>query len=142
MPKNNGKVNNGVSGVLALAKNGVYRKAALAGLTVLLTLVLIFAMSAAWYTNIVKTGDLVFQVEQWGFTGSVEVSDVPILAAPGDSGVIGLTMSNTGSDLVVADVSILKSTMSADMQKRLYFYADTAAMVGGETVERIYLNSQ
>lgn len=121
--------------------NSVYRQALLVGLVVLLILVLIFAMSAAWYTNVVKTGDLVFQVEQWGFTGSVEVSDVPILAAPGDSGVIGLTMSNTGNDLVAADVSILKSTMSTDMQKRLYFYADTSAKIEDETVERIYLNS-
>ena len=113
----------------------------LVGLVVLLILVLIFAMSAAWYTNVVKTGDLVFQVEQWGFTGSVEVSDVPILAAPGDSGVIGLTMTNTGNDMVAADVSILKSTMPTDMQKRLYFYADTSAKLNDENVERIYLNS-
>jgi hypothetical protein len=122
-------------------RNSVYRQALLVGLVVILILVLIFAMSAAWYTNVVKTGDLVFQVEQWGFTGSVEVSDVPILAAPGDSGVIGLTMSNTGNDLVAADVSILKTTMSTDMQKRLYFYADTSAKIEDETVERIYLNS-
>ena len=130
-----------VSVVRKLMSNSVYRQALLVGLVVLLILVLIFAMSAAWYTNVVKTGDLVFQVEQWGFTGSVEVSDVPILAAPGDSGVIGLTMSNTGNDLVAADVSILKSTMSTDMQKRLYFYADTSAKIEDETVERIYLNS-
>ena len=130
-----------VSVVRKLMSNTVYRQALLVGLVVILILVLIFAMSAAWYTNVVKTGDLVFQVEQWGFTGNVEVSDVPILAAPGDSGVIGLTMSNTGNDLVAADVSILKSTMSTDMQKRLYFYADTSAKIEDETVERIYLNS-
>lgn len=130
-----------VSVVRKLMRNSVYRQALLVGLVVILILVLIFAMSAAWYTNVVKTGDLVFQVEQWGFTGSVEVSDVPILAAPGDSGVIGLTMSNTGNDLVAADVSILKTTMSTDMQKRLYFYADTSAKIEDETVERIYLNS-
>lgn len=142
MRKNNRTIKDRFSGALLLAKNSVYRQVALACLTILLTIVLIFAMCVAWYTNVVKTGDLIFQVEQWGFTGSVEISDVPVLAAPGDSGVIGLTMSNTGSDLVVADVSILKSTMSTDMQKRLYFYADTSAVVGGETVERIYLNSQ
>lgn len=142
MREKNRTIKDRFSGVLMLAKNSVYRQVALACLTILLTIVLIFAMCVAWYTNVVKTGDLIFQVEQWGFTGSVEVSDVPVLAAPGDSGVIGLTMSNTGSDLVVADVSILKSTMSTDMQKRLYFYADTSAVVGGETVERIYLNSQ
>lgn len=142
MQKNNWKIKDRFSSVQKLAKNSVYRQAALAGLTVLLTLVLIFAMSAAWYTNVVKTGDLVFQVEQWGFTGSVQIDDVPILAAPGDSGVIGLSMNNTGSDLVVADVSILKSTMSTDMQKRLYFYADTSAVIEGETVERVYLNSR
>ena len=131
-----------VSGVKKLFANSVYRKAVLAGLTVLLTLVLIISMSAAWYTNVVKTSDLVFQVEKWGFSGNVEVSDVPILAAPGDSGVISMTMTNTGSNLVEAQVSILKSTMSTDMQKRLFFYADTTAVSGGETVERIYLNSR
>lgn len=130
-----------VSVVRKLMRNSVYRQALLVGLVVLLILVLIFAMSAAWYTNVVKTGDLVFQVEQWGFTGNVEISDVPVLAAPGDSGVIGLTMSNTGNDLVAADVSILKTAMSTDMQKRLYFYADTSAVIGDETVEQIYLNS-
>ena len=131
-----------VSGVKKVFGNSVYRKAVLAGLTVLLTLVLIISMSAAWYTNVVKTSDLVFQVEKWGFSGNVEVSDVPILAAPGDSGVISMTMTNTGSDLVEAQVSILKTTMSTDMQKRLFFYADTTAVSNGETVERIYLNSR
>ena len=128
-------------GLAKFMQNGVYRQALLVGLVLLLIVVLIFAMSAAWYTNVVKTGDLVFQVEQWGFTGSVEVSDVPILAAPGDSGVIGLTMTNTGNDMVAADVNILKSTMTTDMQKRLYFYADTSVMLHDETVERVYLNS-
>lgn len=131
-----------VSGVKKVFQNSVYRKAVLAGLTVLLTLVLIFSMSAAWYTNVVKTSDLVFQVEKWGFSGNVEVSDVPILAAPGDSGVISMTMTNTGSDLVAAQVSVLKSTMSTDMQKRIYFYADTSVVANSETVQRVYLNSQ
>lgn len=122
--------------------NSVYRQALLVGLVLLLIVVLIFAMSAAWYTNVVKTGDLVFQVEQWGFNGKVEVSDVPVLAAPGDSGIIGLTMTNTGNDMVAAAVNILKSTMSTDMQKRLYFYADTSVMLNDESVERVYLHSQ
>lgn len=125
--------------LLKVAQNNVWRQAALALLTVVLALILIFAMSAAWYTNVVKTGDLIFQVEQWGFSGSVEIGDVPILAAPGDSGIIELSMTNSSNDLVAANVSILKSTMSTDMQKRLYFYADTSAVVNDETVERIYL---
>lgn len=131
-----------VSIVKKVFRNSVYRKGLLAGFTVLLTLVLIFSMSAAWYTNVVKTSDLVFQVEKWGFSGNVEVSDVPILAAPGDSGIVGMTMTNTGSDLVAAQVSIQKSTMSTDMQKRIYFYADTSVVANSETVQRVYLNSQ
>ena len=65
-------------------QKNIYRQAALAGLTVVLTIVILFAMTSAWYTNIVQTSGLVFEAEPWGFDGTITVENDPIQAAPGD----------------------------------------------------------
>ena len=126
---------------LKKARKRIYIQAGIAFGTILITIVLLFAVTAAWYTNVVKTSDLMFEAAAWGFEGEVQLEEAAITAAPGDSGVISMRVSNTSSELVVASVNVSKVGMSPDMQKRIYFYADTAAASNGETMERVYLNN-
>ena len=127
---------------LKTAKKNVIKQAALAGFTVAVTLVLVFAMTAAWYTNVVSTGGLNFQAESWGFEGGVVLSEEVIKAAPGDSGVVAMQVNNTGKVASAITVNISKEYMQdTEMQQRIFFYADKSAVVGGETVDRLYLNN-
>ena len=138
----------GSSSALQKIKRNIYWQAGLALITVVLTIVIVFTMTAAWYTNIVQTSGLMFQTESWGFDGSVKVLSQSVVAAPGDEGVIGLEVENTNDSMAAVSVSVSKSGISdnletkAQMQKRLYFYIDTQMTRNGETMERVYLNSQ
>ena len=99
-------------------------RASLAVLTVLLTLVIIFGMTAAWYTNVVHSGGLIFQVEQMGVNVNATIAATTFVAKPGDSGNIGLEAANNGTTPVDITISINKANMNEEMQKRLYFYVD------------------
>ena len=111
-------------------------------ITILLTIVIVFAMTAAWYTNIVQTSGLVFKAEAWGFDGEIVVNDQAIQAAPGDEGQIHLEVSNSNDSMTAVGVSVSKDAMgSVDMQRRMYFYVDTQLTRNGETMDRVYLNS-
>lgn len=127
--------------LLTLAHKKIVTQAAIAVSTVALLLVLLFAMSAAWYTNVVKSGDLIFQTSAWGFQGTVDIGDGAIEAGPGKSGVVSLEVDNTGSDMIFAGVHIAK-TMDEDLGKRIYLYVDAASTRNGETMQRVYLNSK
>lgn len=127
--------------VLTSAHKKILTQAGIAMSSVGLLLVLIFAMSAAWYTNVVKSGDLIFQTAAWGFQGTVDIGDGAIEAGPGKSGVVSLEVDNTGSDMIFAGVHIAK-TMDEDLGKRIYLYVDAASTKNGETVQRVYLNSR
>lgn len=119
----------------------IYQKAGLAGLTVVLTIVILFAMTAAWYTNIVQTSGLVFEAEAWGFDGNIIVDDTPITAAPGDNGNINVKINNEGDSIAAVSVNVSKTGMLDQMQKRLFFYVDAKMNRNGETMDRIYLNN-
>lgn len=121
----------------------IYWQAGLALLTVILTITIVFAMTAAWYTNIVQTSGLVFEAEAWGFDGEVVVNTDPIQAAPGDEGVIHLEVKNNSENISALSVNISKARMAdPEMQKRLYFFVDTQLTREGETMNRVYLNNQ
>lgn len=120
----------------------VAMQAGLAVLTVVLTIVIVFAMSAAWYTNIVHTNGLTFQVEAWGFDGKIDAEDVTIVAGPGDDGLICLEAESDSDSISSLSVSISKAQMDKKMQQRLFFYADTTMVRNEETMERVYLNTQ
>ena len=92
--------------LLTSARKKIATQAVIAVSTVALLLVLVFAMSAAWYTNVVKSGDLIFQTAAWGFQGTVDIGSGAIEAGPGKSGVISLEVDNTGSDMIFAGVHI------------------------------------
>lgn len=124
-------------------RNNIYRQAALAGLTIVLTVVILFAMTSAWYTNIVQTSGLVFEAESWGFDGKIEIGgENAIQAAPGDDGLIPLTVENTGEGVSAITVNVSKGGMTEEMQKRLYFYVDTNMSRNSEIMDRVYINSR
>lgn len=138
----------GSSPALQKMRRNIYWQAGLALVTVVLTIVIVFTMTSAWYTNIVQTSGLVFQAESWGFDGTVQVLADSIVAAPGDEGIIGLEVENTNESMAAVSVSVSKTRMFEDdtytkqqMQKRLYFYVDTQMTRNDETMERVYLNS-
>lgn len=127
--------------LLQTIRKKVWIQISIAVSTVALMLVLIFAMSAAWFTNVVKAGDLVFHTAVWGFQGQVTLDTGSIEAGPGKSGVVSMEVNNTGSDMIFAGVRINK-TMEEDLSKRIYLYVDAASTQNGETVEQVYLNSK
>lgn len=130
------------SAALNKAKKNIYWQAGLAMVTIVLTIVIAFAMTSAWYTNIVQTSGLVFEAEAWGFEGNIKVNNDPIVAGPGDDGVIHLEVENDSENLIAVGVNISKARMAEEMQQRLYFYVDTQQTRNGETMDRVYLNNQ
>ena len=141
------KQNNTASGqqsstALAKMRKRVIMQAGLALLTIVLTVIIIFAMSAAWYTNIVQTNGLVFQVKEWGFDGKITTNTDPIQAGPGDDGLIALTVESQSDEICSVSVSVTKSRMDTEIQKRIYFYVDAQVDRNEETMDRLYLNSQ
>ena len=68
-------------------KKRVRMQALTALASIALIMVLVFAMTAAWYTNVAKTGDLTFEAEAWGYDADkIHIGDVAIPVAPGSSG--------------------------------------------------------
>lgn len=128
--------------VLKRARRNIYWQAGLALVTILLTVVIIFAMTAAWYSNIVQTSGLTFEVAAWGFDGEITVNETAIQAAPGDSGVVHLEVDNDTENIAAISVNVNKGKMATEMQQRLYFYVDTQQQRNGETMERFYLSNQ
>lgn len=127
---------------LSAVKKNIRRQALLAVFILILAVVVVVTMTTAWYTNIAHTSGLVFEAASWGFDGQIQVTNTPIQAAPGDSGNIYLQVENNGESIVDATVNISKITMDAQMQKRLFFYADAYQVRNDEQMERVYINSQ
>ena len=125
---------------LGVAKQKIYQPLALMALTVVVTVVLMFAMTTAWQTNVVQTQGLTFQAEAWGFSGGVTVQSDTIMAAPGDKGVIAMEVVNEGDEASEITVMVSKNTITdTALRQRIYFFVDEAATVNGETVHRQYL---
>ena len=132
----------GSAAVLKKAQRTIVWQAGLALLTVILTIVIVFTMTAAWYTNVVQTSGLVIQAESWGFDGQITVNSSVIEAAPGDEGGIHLEVNNTNQSMSAVSVGVSKARMEPQMQQRLFFYVDTQMTRNGEAMDRVYLNTQ
>ena len=118
----------------------VYKKALLA-MAVLATLgVLIYSVSTAWYSNIAETKGMVIETDVWGFDGQVQVKEAAAPVAPGGIGFVNMQISNDSDQINTLYVSVDKSGMSEELQKRFYFYAPAATQVGEETVGKVYLS--
>lgn len=126
---------------LQRAQRTIYRQAALAGLTVILTIITLFAVTSAWYTNIVQTSNLVFEAESWGFDGNITVGDLGIVAGPGDNGTVHLEVENNTDSVSAISVNVSKGRLDSEMRKRLFFYVDTRMKRNGETMDRVYVNN-
>lgn len=128
--------------VLRTLRKKVVIQAIIAIQTVIITVALIFGMSTAWYTNVLQSSGLQFEAEAWGFSGQVMVSAEPIEAGPGDSDMIGLSVTNPSAEAVDVALNVSKTQMSTEMQKRLFFYVDTHLTRGEESMERVYINTR
>lgn len=128
---------------LQKVKRTVWRQGALAGFIVLLILVLVFAMTVAWYTNVAQTNGLMFDAAVWGFEGELNFPNegMSIEAAPGDEGVIEISATSTSTETTSLSVTVSKSAMIPEMQKRIYFYVDSPVIRNGEVMERYYLSN-
>lgn len=126
---------------LRQVRRRVLMQLGLAVLTVVLTVVIVFGMTAAWYTNVVQSSGLIFEVEKLGVNVEADVTATTFTAQPGDEGIIGLTAKNNGDEIVAITVSINKSTLDSRMQQRLYFFVEQQSTVDGETAQRTYLTN-
>lgn len=128
--------------VLKALRSKVVVQAVIAVQTLIIAAVLICGMSAAWYTNVVQTSGLQFEAAQWGFDGEVTVGQVDIVQAmPGDTGVVDMTIRNSGEAMSDVTVYVAKGGMVPEMQKRLFFYVETAAVRNEETLDRVYVTA-
>lgn len=142
------KRDNGKSSNPALDKirRRIIWQAGLAVSTIVLTIVIVFAITAAWKSNVVQTSGLQFQAEAWGFDGNIVVDEGPIAAGPGDAGAVTLSVTNDNTDIASVSMNVSKTELTTsngyEMQKRLYLYVDTQDVRNDEVMDRVYLNSQ
>lgn len=124
------------------ASFGKIWKQALFALAALATLgVLLYSLTTAWYTNVAETTELVFETESWGFEGQVKALDTGLLLAPGQSACAVLSVTNDGEQINQITVTVDKSTMPEELQKRIYFYVPAAAKKSDKTADRVYLST-
>ncbi len=109
--------------------------------TVLLTAVLLFSLTVAWYTNVLGAGGLNFVAKKWDFNGKVVVGDGAITMAPGDYGLVPLQITNNGEETAIAGVSVSKKNFDADMQQRVFFYVNAPTYRNGERMEKVYVSA-
>ena len=116
-------------------------KQALLVLAVLTVLgVLLYSLTTAWYTNVAETTELVFETENWGFEGQVKALDTGLLLAPGQSACAALSVTNDGEQINQITVTVDKSSMPEELQKRIYFYVPATVKQHEEMVECVYLS--
>lgn len=123
-------------------KNQIGLRIILVALVLILTVILIFSLTVAWQTNVVQTGGLTFTAEGWNFSGKMEIDGQIFDIAPGDSGVVLLSLKNESSSLVAASMTVSKDQLLAKARSKIYFYVDTAVERNGEMVERVYLGKK
>ncbi len=108
----------------------------------LVTIVLVFAQTLAWQTNVVHTSGVMFSADNWNFSAEVALGGEDFSISPGESGVIDMQLSNDSADLAAASVKVSKAQIIEQMRSRLYFYIDTSAVRNSETLDKIYVNSK
>lgn len=142
--QNNRNSNSQLPGSFNLIK-GLQKKilwrSALVFLTIILTLVLVFALTVAWHTNVVQTGGLTFSAETWNFNGEIVIGDEVFNISPGASGVISMSFKNESNGLVAASVTVSKDQLlQSALKSKLFFYIDTSVIKNGESVDKVYIS--
>lgn len=124
--------------VVSEAKKRIYKQAGLALTAILVTVALLFAMSTAWYSNVLEAGSLTFQAEKWELNADHVSSNGNVVAQPGARGILPVSYKNTSDSIVNAYVNVSKEQMEVPLQKRIYFYTETPYTVGsGENAENV-----
>lgn len=116
-------------------------RAGLVIFTAILTIVLLFALTVAWYTNVVQSGGLTFTAQKWNFDGTVNLLDTTPEAYPGAEGIIPIQLINEGQQTLSASVTVSKSNLMAEMRNRMFFYVDTSMMRNNELMDRVWVSS-
>lgn len=137
--------------VVSEAKKRIYKQAGLALTAILVTVALLFAMSTAWYSNVLEAGSLTFQAEKWELNADHVSSNGNVVAQPGARGILPVSYKNTSDSIVNAYINVSKEQMDVPLQKRIYFYTETPYTVerkgnvegesNKETVARRYLTN-
>ena len=126
---------------ISALKRRIVRQGVLTVLALVMTLLLVFTGAVAWYTNVAQVQELTVQTDAWGFSGTVTLNGdtaaragAALAAAPGSDTPLSLTMTNDGDAPAEAFVTVDKSGLDAELQKRLYFYVDAAQTVQPQAV--------
>lgn len=126
---------------ISALKRRIVRQGVLTVLALVMTLLLVFTGAVAWYTNVAQVQELTVQTDAWGFSGTVTLNGdtaaragAVLAAAPGSDTPLSLTMTNDGDAPAKAFVTVDKSGLDAELQKRLYFYVDAAQTVQPQAV--------
>ena len=137
--------------IVSEMKARIYKQAGLALTAILVTVALLFAMSTAWYSNVLEAGTLTFQAEKWELNAGDLSSYGNVIAQPGTRGILPVSYKNTGDSTMNAYVSVSKEDMETELKKRVYFYTETPYTVerkgnsegesNKETVSRRYLTN-
>lgn len=137
--------------VVSEAKKRIYKQAGLALTAILVTVALLFAMSTAWYSNVLEAGSLTFQAEKWELNADHVSSNGNVVAQPGARGILPVSYKNTSDSIVNAYVNVSKEDMKTELKKRVYFYTEAPYTVerkgnvegesNKETVARRYLTN-
>ena len=133
--------NNIFGGLLKGLQRKVVFRVMLVVLTIVLAAILVFSLTIAWQINVIQTGGLSFSAESWNFSGQVLMEDDNIVMAPGDSGVVPLTLKNESQSLVAASITLSKEQMNI-AQNRVFFYIDSQEYRNGELMDRVYISSK
>lgn len=144
--KNGKKLNNEKSRqsrttLLGILRKNIVLRAVLVIFTVVLTIVLLFALTVAWYTNVVQSGGLTFTAQQWNFDGTVNLYNTEQEAFPGAEGIISMQLINEGQQTLAASVTVSKANLMTDMHKRMFFYVDTSIVRNGELMDRVWVSA-
>ena len=137
--------------IVSEAKKRIYKQAGLALTAILVTVALLFAMSTAWYSNVLEAGSLTFQAEKWELNADHVSSNGNVVAQPGARGILPVSYKNTSDSIVNAYVNVSKEDMKTELKKRVYFYTEAPYTVerkgnvegesNKETVARRYLTN-
>lgn len=126
---------------ISALKRRIVRQGVLTVLALVMTLLLVFTGAVAWYTNVAQVQELTVQTDAWGFSGTVTLNGdtasragAALAAAPGSDTTLSLDMTNTGDAPAKAFVTVDKSGLDVELQKRLYFYVDAAQTVQPQAV--------
>ena len=63
------------SKAVKVLRSGIVLRAIMIVCVLILTAVLLFSMTAAWFSNVTQTGGLSFMTETWDFNGSFIIED-------------------------------------------------------------------